>query len=324
MSFKDIIGQEAAKQLLQSGLRQHRISHAYIFSGPPGSGQKEMALAFVQALFCTSGTEDACGECLECRKLLHGNHPDLHVIAPEGATIKIDQIRDLQRIFSYRSESGNPKAYIIEQADKMTVQAANSLLKFLEEPPSPALAILLSDNGRALLPTIQSRAQWVPFQPLDPETMLQILSGEGFSGTLARCAVQVAAGPEACRELLRQNWFAEIRNVVLQLGKETAGRGGTPLVTAQQSVFKAGLGDHLDMLFDLFHLWFKDMLHALYQRHDHIVFIDELDFIRRHASSRNPGQWIDAMTLAAESKKKLRQHMNSQLCLEQFLIGIGG
>ncbi|MMZ63874.1 DNA polymerase III subunit delta' [compost metagenome] len=111
---------------------------------------------------------------------------------------------------------------------------------------------------------------------------------------------------------------------MLQLVKETAGRGGTPLVTAQQSVFKAGLGDHLDMLFDLFHLWFKDMLHSLYQRHDHIVFIDELDFIRRHASSRNPGQWIDAMALAAESKKKLRQHMNSQLCLEQFLIGIGG
>lgn len=324
MSFKEIIGQEAAKQLLQSGLRHQRISHAYIFSGPPGSGQKEMALAFVQALFCTEDTDDACGECLECRKVLHSNHPDLHQIAPEGSTIKIDQIRDLQRIFSYRSENGNPKTYIIEQADKMTVQAANSLLKFLEEPPSPAVAILLSDNGRALLPTIQSRAQLVPFKPLDPETMLQKLSGEGFPGTLARTAVHVAAGLEACRELLNQNWFAEIRNVVLQLGKETAGRGGSPIVTAQQQVIKAGLGEHLDMLFDLFHLWFKDMIHALYQRHDRIVFIDELDFITKQAYSRSAQQWIDAMALAAESKKKLRQNMNGQLCLEQFLIEIGG
>lgn len=324
MSFKEIIGQEAAKQLLQSGLRQNRISHAYIFSGPPGSGQKEMAMAFVQALFCTKGGDDACGECLECRKVLHGNHPDLHQIAPDGATIKIDQIRDLQRIFSYRSESGNPKAYIIDHADKMTVQAANSLLKFLEEPPSPAVALLLSDNGRALLPTIQSRAQLVPFLPLDPERMLQMLSGEGFPVVLSRPAVHVAAGLEACRELLRQNWFAEIRNVVLQLGKETAGRGGSPLVTAQQSVIKAGLGEHLDMLFDLFHLWFKDMIHALYHRHDQIVFIDELDFIVKHAFSRSAAQWIDAMALAAESKKKLRQNMNGQLCLEQFLIGIGG
>ncbi|GIP61253.1 DNA polymerase III subunit delta' [Paenibacillus woosongensis] len=281
-------------------------------------------MAFVQALFCTEDGEDACGECLECRKVLHGNHPDLHSIAPEGSTIKIDQIRDLQRIFSYRSEGGNPKVYIIDESEKMTVQASNSLLKFLEEPPSPAVAILLSDNGRALLPTIQSRAQWVPFTPLDPEQMLQILSNEGFPPTLVRCAVHLAAGLGPCRELLQQNWFAEIRNVVLQLGKEASGRGGTPLITAQQTIFKAGLSDHLDMLFNLFHLWFKDMLHALYRRHDRIVFIDELDFINRHASSRSQEHWIQAMALAAESRKKLRQNMNGQLCVEQFLIGVEG
>lgn len=324
MSFQDIIGQDTAKQLLQGGLRRNEISHAYIFSGPPGSGQMEMAMAFVQALFCTRGGDDACGECLECRKVLHGNHPDLFTIKPDGATIKIDQIRDLQRIFSYRTESGNPKAYIIDEAEKMTVQAANSLLKFLEEPPSPAVAILLSDNGRALLPTIQSRAQWVPFLPLNPERMLQILADEGFPATLARTAVHLAAGLGPCRELIQQNWFAEIRNVVLQLGKEIAGRGGSPLITVQQSLFKAGLSDHLDMLFSLFHLWFKDMIHALYHKHDQVVFIDELEFISRHAASRSPQQWIEAMALAAESKKKLRQHMNAQLCVEQFLIAVDG
>ncbi|MBA9087586.1 DNA polymerase-3 subunit delta' [Fontibacillus solani] len=323
MSFKDIVGQKTAKELLQRSLSRNQISHAYIFSGPPGSGQKEVALAFAKAIFCTSEGNDACGECLECRKIEHGNHPDLHLIAPDGASIKIDQIRDLQRIFSYRSKNGNPKVYIIDEADKMTVQAANSLLKFLEEPPSPAVAILLSDNGRAMLPTIQSRAQWIPFTSLDPERMLQILSSEGFSGALSRSAVHVAAGLDSCRNLLHQNWFAEIRNVMLQLGKETVGRGGSPLITAQQNVFKAGLGDHMDMLFNLFHLWFKDMLHALYHRHDQIVFIDELDFIVRHAAFRSVQQWIDAMALAAESRKKLRQHMNGQLCLEQFLIGIG-
>lgn len=324
MSFQDIIGQDNAKQLLQSSLRRKEISHAYIFSGPPGSGQMEMAMAFVQALFCTRGGDDACGECLECRKVQHGNHPDLTLVKPDGASIKIEQIRDLQRVFSYRSESGNPKAYIIDEAEKMTVQAANSLLKFLEEPPSPAVAILLSDNGRALLPTIQSRAQWVPFNPLDPEKMLQILAAEGFPSTLARSAVQLAAGLGPCRELIQQNWFAEIRNVMLQLGKEIAGRGGSPIITAQQSLFKAGLGDHLDMLFNLFHLWFKDMLHALYHKHDQIVFIDELEFITRYATSRSPKQWIDAMGMAAECKRKLRQNMNAQLCVEQFLIAVEG
>ncbi|GIP24855.1 DNA polymerase III subunit delta' [Paenibacillus sp. J22TS3] len=322
MSFKEIVGQEAAKKLLQNALRQNKISHAYLFSGPAGSGQKEMALSFVQALFCTEGGEDACGECLECRKLLHGNHPDLHLIEPDGNSIKIDQIRDLQRIFSYRSESGNVKAYIIQDAEKMTVQASNSLLKFLEEPPSPAVAILLSDNGRALLPTIQSRAQLVPFTALSPGMMMQILTGEDYPGALVRAAVHLAAGLGACRELLQQNWFAEIRNVVVQLGKESTGRAGSALITAQQGVMKAGLGDHLDILFDLFHLWFKDMIHAMYHKHDSIVFIDEWEFISNYARTRSAEEWVSCMALAADSKKKLRYNMNGQLCLEQFLIAL--
>ncbi|AWB42795.1 DNA polymerase III subunit delta' [Paenibacillus sp. CAA11] len=322
MSFKEIMGQDNAKKLLQGSLARKRISHAYVFNGPPGSGQMQMALAFVQALFCTEGGTEACGQCLECRKLLHGNHPDLQIVTPDGSSIKIDQIRDLQRIFSYRSETGNPKAYIIDQAEKMNVQAANSLLKFLEEPPSPAVAILLTDNGRALLPTIQSRAQWVSFNPLEPSLMLQKLSDEGVPVTLARCAVHLSAGLDDCRELVAQNWFAEIRNVVLQLGKESAGRGGIPLIKAQQSVFKAGLGDHLAMIFDMFHLWFKDMIQAQADKHDHIVFIDEWEFISKTAGSRSTGAWIECMAYAAEAKKKLRYNMNGQLCLEQFLLNI--
>lgn len=322
MSFTEIIGQEVAKQQLQRGLLSHKISHAYLFSGPPGSGQMSMAVAFVQALFCTQQTDNGCGECLECRKLLHGNHPDLITISPDGSSIKIEQIRDLQRLFSYRSESDNPKVYIINEAEKMTIQASNSLLKFLEEPSSPAVGILLSDNGRSLLPTIQSRCQWVPFMPLNAVNMLQVLSNEGYAAPLARSAVYLAAGLDSCRELLQQNWFAEIRNVVLQLGKESIGRGGTPLISAQQQVFKAGLGEHLDLIFELFHLWFKDMIHAQFEKHDSIVFIDELDFISSHARSRSAEQWVHYMELAAQSSKKLRYHMNGQLCLEQFLLGL--
>ncbi|MBP2002684.1 DNA polymerase-3 subunit delta' [Paenibacillus shirakamiensis] len=322
MSFREIKGQDAAKSMLQRALQQGRISHAYLFNGPAGSGQKQMALTFVQALFCTEAMDDACGECLECRKVAHGNHPDLLLIAPEGNSIKIDQIRDLQRIFSYRSENGNRKIYIIEAAEKMTVQAANSLLRFLEEPPSPAVAILLTDNGQALLPTIQSRVQWVPFVALPPSIMLQVLSDEGFPVPLVSCAVNLAAGTESARELLQQNWFAEIRNVVVQLGRETTGRAGSTLITAQQGVIKAGLGDHLDVFFDLFHLWFKDMLQAQVQKHEGIVFIDEWEFISKNARTHSADEWVSCMALAADCKKKLRYNMNGQLCLEQFLIGL--
>ncbi|GAB6992537.1 DNA polymerase III subunit delta' [Paenibacillus pini] len=324
MSFNDIMGQEAAKQLLQGALRKQTVSHAYVFSGPSGSGQMKTAITFAQALFCETYNEDACGECLECRKVEHGNHPDLHLLAPDGASIKIDQIRDLQRVFSYRSEMKNPKVYIIDQADKMTVQAANSLLKFLEEPPIPAVAILITENGMALLPTIQSRTQLVPFYPLQAEMMLQKLVEEGYPAPLARCAVHLSSGLEGCRDLLDQNWFAEIRNVMLQLGKESLGKGSSSLVTAGQKLFKAGLSEHLDTLLDLFHLWFKDMIHVQYGRHESILFIDQLEFLSTQAPSRSTAQWVSYMDLAAECRKKLRYNVNGQLCLEQFLIGLEG
>lgn len=320
MPFHDIAGQEDAKRLLQNALRKNTVSHAYLFTGPSGSGQLKTATLFAQAIFCTELQDDACGQCLECRKVEHGNHPDLTLLKPDGASIKIDQIRELQRVFSYRSEGINPKVYIIDGADRMTVQAANSLLKFLEEPPSPAVGILISDNSRSLLPTIQSRTQRIPFSPLHPDFMLQALSSEGISVPLARCAVSLTSGLDGCRELLEQNWFAEMRNLVLQLAKESLSKSSSSVATVGPKLFKTGLGEHLDVLFSMFHLWFKDMLHFLYQKHESIVFIDQLDFISRHARERSTEQWVAYMGYAAESSMKLRSNANTQLCLEQFLI----
>lgn len=320
MPFHDILGQENAKRLLQNALRNETVSHAYLFTGPSGSGQMKTALMFAQAIFCTQQKDDACGECLECRKVQHGNHPDLTLLKADGASIKIEQIRDLQRVFSYRSEGINPKVYIIDGADRMTIQAANSLLKFLEEPPAPAVGILISDNSSSLLPTIQSRTQRIPFSPINPDIMLQALADEGVPIPLARCAVSLTSGLDGCRELLEQNWFAEMRNVVLQLAKESLGNGSSSVTTAGQKLFKTGLAEHLDILFSMFHLWFKDMLYFLYRKHESIVFIDQLDFISRHARQRSEEQWVAYMGFAAESSRKLRSNVNGQLCLEQFLI----
>ncbi|MDP4099160.1 DNA polymerase III subunit delta' [Paenibacillus sp. P96] len=322
MSFQQIVGQDVPKRLLQNALRSGKVSHAYLFSGLPGSGQMQTAVTFAQALFCQEIKDDACGKCLECRKVEHGNHPDLHVVEPDGASIKIDQIRELQRLFSYRSEAKNPKVYIIRQADTMTVQAANSLLKFLEEPQVPAVGILISDNGQALLPTIQSRTQRVPFAPLSPEVLMQELTREGHSATLVRSAVHLASGMDSCREVIQQNWFAEIRNVVLQLVKESMSRGDSAIILAQQKIFKTGLSEHLDAFFQLVHLLFKDMLHFRYGRHESIVFIDHLESISKLAITRSTEQWVSYMDLAAECRKKLRFNVNGQLCVEQLLIGM--
>jgi DNA polymerase-3 subunit delta' len=322
MGFQQLSGQRRAKALLQTALASNKIAHAYLFAGPSGSGRREMAYVFAQALFCELDGNDACGKCLECRKVLHGNHPDLHVIAPDGATVKIDQIRTLQRDLSYRSAHAGYKVYIIEGAETMTVQAGNSLLKFLEEPPSPVVAILLAPSAQAVLPTILSRTQLIAFVPGDREALEAALTQEGKPQLLARAAVNLASGLNASRKLLEENWFADIRNVVIQLGKENPARFTASLLQAQQQVFKTELSEHVEILLQLLALWYRDMIYAMTDRHNQMVFPDQEEWISKQAWSRSIGSWVSVMESALTAARRIKAHVPPQLALEQFLVNV--
>ncbi len=322
MGFQQIAGQDRAKSLLRNALAANRLAHAYLFAGTPGSGRMEMAQAFAQAIFCERGGSDACGECLECRKVLHGNHPDLHIIRPDGTTVKIEQIRSLQRELSYRSSGAGYKIYIIESAETMTTQASNSLLKFLEEPPSPVVAILLAPSAQAVLPTILSRTQLVPFVPGDRQALENILVQEGKSPLLARAAVHLSPGLGASRKLADENWFADIRNVVIQLGKESPSRFAASMLQAQQQVFKTELAEHVDILLQLLALWYRDMIYAMTDRQSYMVFPDQAEWISKTAWSRPIGSWVRIMESALTAARRIKAHVAPQLALEQFLVNV--
>lgn len=326
MSFASIRGQEVAKRLLQSSLKADKLSHAYIFHGPVGTSRKQMALELAKAIYCLNGVDDACGECIECRKVEHGNHPDLYIVQPDGATIKIDQIRELQKEFAYRASASvdGTKIYIIEQADKMTIQAANSLLKFLEEPISKVVAILITENGHALLSTIQSRSQWITFVPMPREMMIEQLLLEGHPTHLIYPAVHLTAGPEAARELITTNWFAEIRNVVIQLTKETLTRFPSSFVTIGQKWSKSDLSDHPDTVFDLLILWLKDIVQLSTGHKEKLVYIDQTDWMTSISYSRDSATWVRILEQAVELRKRLRSNANPQLLLEKMLVVIQG
>jgi DNA polymerase-3 subunit delta' len=324
MGFQDIALQGRAKSLLQHALRSGKIAHAYLFAGPSGSGRRETAKAFAQALLCEhrGNGDDACGECLACRKAAHGNHPDLLFVAPDGASVKIDQIRELQRELSYRSAASGYKVYIIEDAETMTVQASNSLLKFLEEPPSPVVAMLLVPSAQATLPTIVSRTQLIPFVPGDREALEAALVAEGKPPLLARAAVHLSSGLAASRQLTEENWFAEIRNVVIQLGREIPSRFSAAMLLAQQQIFKADLAEHVDTLLQLFALWYRDRIYAMTGRQSQLVFADQADWIANHAWTKPIETWVSAMEAALAAARRIQANVSPQLALEQFLVNV--
>lgn len=195
MALASIKGQPRAVRLLERTLASDRVPHAYLFIGVEGCGRELAARALVQNLFCSG--KSACGECPSCRKMRSGSHPDLHLLEADGAFIKIDQVRELQRELSLKPFEAPRKACIIRQAHRMNPSAANALLKTLEEPPGAAIIFLITDTASALLPTIRSRCQEVAFSPLPADVISTLLVEGGVAAETAREAAAMAGGSMA-------------------------------------------------------------------------------------------------------------------------------
>ncbi|MFQ6102408.1 MAG: DNA polymerase III subunit delta' [Anaerolineae bacterium] len=172
-----IVGHKWAVGVLRRAVASGSVSHAYLITGPPGVGKTTLARALAAALLCQGEGDPPCSACRACRLVTSGNHPDLHIVASErpGASLKIDQVRDLQRQLALTPVEARWRVAILRRFEEATTSAANALLKTLEEPPPyVVLAVLTSDADR-LLPTIVSRCQQVPLRPLSVPVMQQAL-----------------------------------------------------------------------------------------------------------------------------------------------------
>jgi DNA polymerase III subunit delta' len=192
-----ILGQERASGLLRRYLETGRVPPGLLFFGEEGIGKETAVRAFTAALLCRSPSgEDACGRCPDCRLFRAGSHPNLLRVVPETLSISIDEIRRLQEELSLKSFSDRPRIAWILPADRMTVQAANALLKTLEEPPPAAHLFLVAHRISRLPVTIVSRCQKVPFVPLPTELVERILASG--SGPAARCSPEEVRWAAAC------------------------------------------------------------------------------------------------------------------------------
>ncbi|OGP68156.1 MAG: DNA polymerase III subunit delta' [Deltaproteobacteria bacterium RBG_16_44_11] len=177
MSFRDIFGHKNQIEIFQKALSQRRIGHAYLFSGVSAIGKKTLAVEFAKAFNCenTDKLYDSCGNCISCRKIQRGSHPDFFLVAPAGQFIRIDAIREIQEKMKFKPLEATCRVFIIDDADKMNDQAANALLKTLEEPSLSNLLILITSRPYLMPPTIISRCLHVRFNPLRSKMVTQFL-----------------------------------------------------------------------------------------------------------------------------------------------------
>lgn len=172
-----IVGHEWAVRFLRRAVESGGVSHAYLFTGPPGVGKMTLARALAAALLCQGEGEPPCGVCRACRLVTSGNHPDLHVVESEraGASLKIDQVRELQHQLALTPVEARWRIAILRRFEEATTSAANALLKTLEEPPPYVVLAVLARDADCLLPTIVSRCQQVPLRPLPVAVVQQAL-----------------------------------------------------------------------------------------------------------------------------------------------------
>jgi DNA polymerase III subunit delta' len=315
IALSGIKGQERAVSVLSRAAARKRVAHAYLFEGIEGCGKKTTALAFAAGLFC--GAPNPCGTCPSCRKMLKLQHPDLHMVEPDGQFIKIDQVRELQRELSYRPVEAPLKVAVIEAAERMNPAAGNALLKTLEEPPGNSVLILLSENAPGMLPTVLSRCQRLAFSPLPSEALQEILIDEGFEPEAARYAAVMAGGSLAkAREAVSEAGGARRRDLLEEVTAVSV-REIASLFSLAEKLGKdrETATEALDLLKGLF----RDIL-FLGRGVPEIVNDDLRPLLEREAERRSPEETAEILEFIIRGEQAVRRNVNPRLTMENLFL----
>jgi DNA polymerase-3 subunit delta' len=221
--FDDLVGQEHIIEILQSaaaasreGAQTQEMTHAWLFTGPPGSGRSSAAVAFAQSLICP---KNGCGTCSDCNAAKTSGHPDVEIIRTEGLSIKVEEIRELLTRVSWAPSMGGWRVVVMEDADRLTEPAANALLKAIEEPGTRTVWLLCAPTLHDVLPTIRSRCRHLQLRTPSIEAVTQVLiNRDKISPDMAQFAAKVSQG-----HIGRARWLAtdetarSNRKVIMQL-----------------------------------------------------------------------------------------------------------
>jgi len=324
MTFSSIIGHDRPVSILKRAIQNNAVAHAYLFSGEQGIGKRLTAYAFAAALNCqTASPEGGCGVCSSCRKVASGTHPDVHLLSPDGAEIKIDQVRAAQSELSLKPFEGQKKVLIVDNAEVMNDASQNAFLKTLEEPPGDSLIILISAMPQSFLSTIRSRCQELKFQPLPRPVLAAVLQEKRgldaddawFAAAISRGSLGRALDMDVQKEKTDREQF-------LVLWEGLGGMRNDEILALADGVAKDREG--FDRILDIGIEWLRDRL--VYQETADerlLVFAGGIDRIRSEQNRFSLPKALRDVDLFILSRGLLERRVSAQLVAENLLLKLG-
>ena len=288
--FDSIIGNNKIKQLLINSVQNDKTSHSYLFVGIDGIGKKMVATEFAKMLLCLNETR-YCNKCKSCIEFDSNNNPDFLCIEPDGNSIKIEQIRYLQKKIQEKPIISNKKVYIINDADKMTVEAQNCLLKTLEEPPEYATIVLIGSNENAFLTTIKSRCMIIHFNKIENIEIKRYLEENYAISNISENMLEIFQGSigKAISLKDKKNEYTEIENIVENINKKNI----------------------IDIL---------QMSEIIYKSKDEILeILDYINIILLKKAKENY-KYTKCINIVENTKKRLKQNANYDMCIDNMLL----
>ena len=323
--FKDVVGHRDIIGYIQDAVQQNKVSHAYILNGQRGSGKKMLAKLFATTLQCETGKSEPCNECRSCIQANNGNHPDIITVKHEKpGSISVDDIRSqVNGDIMIKPYSSPYKIYIIPEADLLTVQAQNALLKTIEEPPEYAIIFLLTENADSLLPTIRSRCVMLKLRNIKDKLVKKYLMEQlqipDYQADLCAAVAQGNIGRAVM--LAKSEHFNEIKEEAIQLLKYINEMELSEIVSAIKEInkYKLEVTDYLDIIT----IWYRDVL--LYKATKDVgslVFGDQLKYIKERAS-KSSYEGIETILESIEKAKvRLKANVYFDLVMELLLLTI--
>jgi len=321
--FSEILGHDKIKEHLQNAIKLNKVSHAYIFNGESGAGKKSLAKVFSKTLQCEGKNDNPCNECHSCKQVESGNQPDIKWVSHEKPTsIGVEDIRE-QVIgdIQIKPYSSKYKIYIIDEAEKLTLQAQNALLKTIEEPPVYGIIILLTTNADIFLQTILSRCVQLDLKPVKDEVIQNYLIQKyQVPDYQARFAVAFAQGRIGrAVSIVNSKDFVEMKDHALHVLKYSNEMKISELIDAVKYInnYKNNINDYIDLMA----MWFRDVL--IFKSTNDVnllIFKEELTIIKKQAEKSSYEGLENIIDSMDKAKIRLKSNVNFDLTLELMFL----